>query len=163
MKLSQLLATLLLLGGASLAQAQYMWIDEKGLKQLSDRPPPPSVPLKNILKQPGGIPNQLVPVDKPAPTPAPAAPAKPAVADPNAEFKKRVREQQEKDDKARAAEQSKLAKKTHCEEIRQQKQILESGARIGTVEKNGERGYMSDEQRAKEIDRANQAAASSCD
>ena len=157
MKLSQLLAAALLLGGASLAQAQYVWINEKGLKELSDRPPPPSVPLKNILKQPGGIPNQLVPAD--APAPAPAAPPKSAVNDPNAEFKKRVRDQQEKDDKARAAEESKKAKQAYCEEVKRNKQMLESGARVGTVEKNGERGYMSDEQRAKEIDRANQAAS----
>lgn len=163
MKLTQLLATALLLAASSLAHAQYMWIDEKGLKQLSDRPPPPSVPLKNILKQPGGIPNELVSVDAPAPAPAAPAPRpKPGAYDPNAEFKKRVKEKMEKDQKARDEEEMKEAKKTNCENQRRNKQMLESGARIGTVEKNGERGFMSDEQRAKEIERANQSIAN-CD
>src|SRR5471030_2362506 len=48
----------LLAGGALLALsaqalAQYIWLDEKGIKHLSDRPPPPSVPDQRILKAPG--------------------------------------------------------------------------------------------------------------
>ena len=39
--------------GASAALAQYIWLDSKGVKQYSDRPPPPSVPTSKILKAPG--------------------------------------------------------------------------------------------------------------
>ncbi|HEU4775758.1 MAG TPA: DUF4124 domain-containing protein, partial [Telluria sp.] len=42
-----------LLAVSAQALAQYLWIDEKGIKQLSDRPPPPNIPEKNILKAPG--------------------------------------------------------------------------------------------------------------
>lgn len=52
---ARLLAATALMAFASMAQAQYMWIDDKGLKQFSDRPPPPSVPLKHILKAPRGM------------------------------------------------------------------------------------------------------------
>ncbi|UUZ48461.1 DUF4124 domain-containing protein [Massilia sp. B-10] len=34
----------------SLAQAQYVWVDEKGVKQFSDRSPPSNIPAKNILE-----------------------------------------------------------------------------------------------------------------
>lgn len=42
----------LLLVGAGLAQAQYSWIDEKGVREFSDRPPPPGTPAEKILKAP---------------------------------------------------------------------------------------------------------------
>lgn len=35
------------------AQAQYVWLDARGVRQFSDRPPPPSVPDSRILKGPG--------------------------------------------------------------------------------------------------------------
>ena len=59
-----------LLAVSAQALAQYLWIDEKGVKQLSDRPPPPNIPEKNILKAPG---KPLF--DPNAPAPAPAADA----------------------------------------------------------------------------------------
>ena len=80
-----------LAGGAlllctSLSHAQWVWLDEKGLKQFSDRPPPNSVPQKRILKQPAQTaaplaapvaPQALAPVAAPvaAPVVAQAAPA----------------------------------------------------------------------------------------
>lgn len=64
--LPPLAATLLLLA-SSLAHAQYSWIDEKGVRQFSDRPPPPGTPAEKILKAPGH-----------AATPAVATPASPA-------------------------------------------------------------------------------------
>lgn len=35
------------------ALAQYAWLDARGVRQFSDRPPPPSVPDHRILKAPG--------------------------------------------------------------------------------------------------------------
>ena len=51
LQLAALLASLWL--SMASAHAQYVWVDEKGLKQYSDRAPPASVPLKRILKAPG--------------------------------------------------------------------------------------------------------------
>lgn len=46
----------LLVAGFAHAQyswiAPYSWIDEKGVRQLSDRPPPPGTPADKILKAP---------------------------------------------------------------------------------------------------------------
>jgi hypothetical protein len=50
----QLLLGAALLACASVASAQWMWVDAKGVKQVSDRAPPASIPAKNILKSPGG-------------------------------------------------------------------------------------------------------------
>src|SRR3569833_2369090 len=38
---------------AAVAAAQYAWIDERGVRQYSDQPPPASVPKQRILKAPG--------------------------------------------------------------------------------------------------------------
>jgi hypothetical protein len=159
---ARLLAAGALMVFASLAQAQYMWIDEKGLKQFSDRAPPPSVPLKNILKAPRGVPSAAdAPADQAAPAPA-AEESKakpPTLADRNAEFRKRVKEKEEREQKEQAADQDHAAKAENCNRARAAKQAIDSGVRISTQDKNGERGYMSDEQRAAEAKRADKTLA----
>ena len=56
------------------ALAQWQWLDKDGRKVFSDRPPPPDIPQKSILKEPGfKVPNP--PQGEAASTPAPAAPA----------------------------------------------------------------------------------------
>ena len=35
------------------AVAQWQWLDKDGRKVFSDKSPPPDIPAKNILKQPG--------------------------------------------------------------------------------------------------------------
>lgn len=54
MKTRAYFALIALLAGftASTAIAQWQWIDEHGRKTFSDRPPPPHIPEKNILKSP---------------------------------------------------------------------------------------------------------------
>lgn len=44
-----------LLAISHMALAQFIWLDNKGVRQYSDRPPPPSTPRKNILKVPADI------------------------------------------------------------------------------------------------------------
>lgn len=154
-----------LLLAAALAQAQYVWVDDKGLKQFSDRPPPLSVPASRILKAPGAAPVQAAEIapaaDASAAEPAKAAPAKaaPTLAERNAEFRKRKDEEAEKARKSAEEEHRKAAKDSHCDASRKSKLMLESGARIGTVEKNGERGYLSDEQRARQLQDTQRALA----
>jgi hypothetical protein len=149
---------------ASLAQAQYVWVDEKGIKQFSDRPPPPSVPDKNILKAPGQAPVTLVPIaaatdaaPKAAPAPDPKAP--PTVAERNADYKKRAGEQAERDKKAAGEAAHKAAQAENCVNARKYQAQLASGDRIGTTEKNGERGYMDDAERARQTARTNKIVA----
>jgi hypothetical protein len=49
-----ILASMLLLA-CSLAHAQYSWIDTKGIRQFSDRPPPVDTPEAKILKVPRAV------------------------------------------------------------------------------------------------------------
>jgi hypothetical protein len=136
-----------LLAISPLALAQYVWIDDKGVKQLSDRPPPPNVPEKRILKAPGKPlfnPNaiDLEPAaDMPATRPAPT------LADRNADFNKRKTEAADAQQRAAADTQRKADIAANCDAARQNQQALDQGLRLSTYDKNGERGYMNDEQR----------------
>jgi type IV secretory pathway VirB10-like protein len=159
---THLLAAGVLMALASLAQAQYMWIDEKGMKQLSDRPPPPSIPLKNVLKAPRGLPSAAdVAADQAtrAPTPEAAKPQAPSLAQQNADFRKRAKEKEELEQKQQAAEATKSAKAQDCERAESAKYSYESGIRVATFDKNGERSIMTDEQRAAGVTRANKTLA----
>lgn len=164
-----LIAGLALLAAAG-AHAQYMWIDDKGLKQFSDRPPPSSVPAKRILKAPGRA--MLIDIPEasaePAATAAAAsatataeAKAAPTTAERNADFNKRKGEQAEQARKAGEEARRKSELAANCEANRKHQALLESGARIATVEANGEPGFLSDEARARQLN-ATQRALSAC-
>lgn len=160
---ARLLAATALMAFASMAQAQYMWIDEKGLKQFSDRPPPPSIPLKHILKAPKGMPSaDSIGAEPAAAAAAPEAAkpkAAPTVADRNADYNKRVKEKAERDEKDQAEAERKAALAENCARAQEARQSLDSGARLGTVDKNGERSFMSDEQRAVASQKVNKSLA----
>ena len=151
MKLSKRLAVataLALLAG--LAQAQYVWVDEHGRKQLSDRPPPTSVPAKNILKQPGGVPQVQDAEPAAAASPSSSAASGPlSLADRDADYKKRQLEKADKDAKAADEAKQKLAKRKNCEIARAYMSQLASGERIGVVGNNGERAFMNDAERTR--------------
>ena len=167
---ARLLAAGALLALSALAQAQYMWIDAKGVKQFSDRAPPASVPLSAILKAPRGaasaasMPADTVAADgvkgtdgaKGTDGPAKPGPA-PTMAERNADYRKRARENLERDQKEKDERIAGAARTDNCTRARSARQSIDSGARIGIQDPHGERGFMSDEQRAVEstkIDRA---------
>jgi hypothetical protein len=141
----------LLLATAMPAMAQYIWVDDKGVKQLSDRPPPPNVPEKRILKAPGKPAfNPYAQTEaEPAADSAAAAPAKPAptVAERNADYNKRRIEAAEAARTAAAENQRKADQAANCDAARKNQLALDQGLRLSTFDNNGERGYMNDEQR----------------
>jgi hypothetical protein len=139
----------------SLAQAQYVWVDEKGVKQFSDRSPPSNIPAKNILKQPRG--HAVESADTPAAAPGAAAPAGPTtVADREADYKKRQLAKAETDKKAAAETANANYKKSVCDAARAHKSQLDSGVRLRTGA-NGD--YMDDKQRSQESANANKTLA----
>ncbi len=144
---------------AGLSHAQYLWLNEKGAKVYSDRPPPSSVPAKNILKSPGSAGAAAIKTaegDAAAPAVPPAGDkAPPTLADRNADFKKRATERAEQEKKDSATAAQKAAERQNCESARNYKQSLDSGQRMAGVDKNGERGFMSDEQRNEASARTN--------
>jgi type IV secretory pathway VirB10-like protein len=149
-------ATLLFLAG--LAQAQYVWIDAKGLRQYSDRPPPPSTPAARILKSPQQLASTPVEPAAPAPSPSaePATPKKgpPTLAERNQDFGKRLQERGEQEQKAAEEAQRKQSLAEQCASARQYRTQLESGVRISDIGSNGERGYLSDTERAARLAQA---------
>lgn len=138
------------------AHGQYLWIDEKGRKQYSDMPPPATVPANRVLKQPGSRPAAPEPVTEPE-AQARAAALEPSLAEKDADFRKRRAERAEKDKKA--AEEARLAvdKQKYCERNRGYRKTLETGVRIASTDKKGERTFLSDEERAREVSEVNRA------
>ena len=158
-------ATLVLLSFSTMVLAQYIWLDERGMKQFSDMPPPASVPAKNILKQPGRsyTPSQSSDSgdasDKKATAEKDNTPM--TTAEKNAEFQKRRAKQAEDEAKAAVEAKNAAAKAKKCGNARAYQRSLSSGERIATTDKNGERSFLSDEQRARELKDA-QSALSDC-
>lgn len=153
-----------LLAAAALAQAQFAWIDDKGLRQYSDRPPPPSVPLARILKGPGLAAQKAAATAEAASATAsaataPAAKAEPTTAQRNADFRKRQADAATEEQKAADASKRQGDIDKHCKELRQSKQVLESGRRIGITDKAGEPGYMADAERAAQLQKVQRALA----
>jgi type IV secretory pathway VirB10-like protein len=140
------------------AYAQFIWVDEKGVRQYSDMPPPPSIPKKRILKEPGSPSPSLsaAPTEPAAEGTQPTAAAKDkdkgpmTIAEKNADFQKRRAEQAEKEKKAAEEAQRAADKARNCDQARAYHRALQSGDRIARTDKNGERYFLSDEQRAKE-------------
>lgn len=151
----------LMLGLSFPAFAQYVWLDEKGVKQYSDMPAPAAVPASRILKSPGAAVRAQA-----AGTTSKAAEDSNAsgngnvtaktqlpmtTAEKNADFQKRRIEQSEKDKKA--AEEAKHAadKAKNCERASTYQKALDSGQRIAQQGANGQRAFLSDVQRAQEL------------
>lgn len=143
------IAALVAVSLSSTAWAQYVWIDEKGVRQYSDMPPPLSVPNARIIKQPN------VPPAEPsasAPKSAMQSPTREmTLAEKNAEFRKRQAERVEKEREAAEEAKRTAEKASNCERVRDHERTLASGQRIMRTNKNGERTFLSNEQREREL------------
>ncbi|MFT5531866.1 MAG: hypothetical protein ACI8WM_003638 [Burkholderiaceae bacterium] len=143
-----IITTLLL---SSTASAQYVWLDAKGAKQFSDRPPPASVARKDILKEPATVLRTQLEEAAAASPVTTSVEAQLTTAERNADFRKRRMEQADKD-KIAANEKADAADKTaNCARARAYQRSLEDGMRISSTTKSGERYIMNDEQREVEI------------
>lgn len=142
------LASLCLLLPYAAAHAQYLWIDDKGVKQFSDRPPPPNVPDKRILKAPGKAsfnPDASVPEDAAAPVRG-----TPTLAERESAYQQRRAEAREASDKAAEQSRQRAAQTANCEIAQKNQQAIADGIRIATYDKNGERHFMTDAERAEQ-------------
>lgn len=150
--LTSLIAALL---SSNVALAQYIWLNEKGVKQYSDTPPPKSVPRDKIIKTPFGNPRGP---DKNAAQTNDANKStegkleKPVTtASKNEDFNKRKIAREEADKKADSERQNAENKTKNCERAKSYKQSLDEGLLIMTRDKNGERSPIDEAQRAKEM------------
>lgn len=169
MKLSPLAVLLLALGGAAHAPeaaAQYQWRDENGRMVFSDRPPPGSVPAGNLMRTPVRPPTGAAPsagatsaseAGASAVATAPAAvggenskaasASAPGLADRALEQRRRQAERaaQEKAEADQRAANERQARA--CEASRDALRALDSGMRVARVNAQGEREFLSDEER----------------
>lgn len=143
-----------LLTVVTLAHAQYVWTDEKGLKVFSDRPPPPSVPLNHLIKAPGLAQSDTLPA------PPDQAKGPPSVAEQEAAYRKRKAEEAAKDQKTAVDAKRRDDIASNCDSMRKDQAMLQSGTRVATITAGGERAYMSDDERSAKIDKLNQGLAS---
>ena len=145
--------------------AQYIWIDAKGVKHLSERAPPPDGPANRILKAPGKPmfnPNAPAPDSEEA-TDAqePKAKTAPTLAERNADFAKRQKQAGESAQKAADEAKRKRDDAANCASARSNQQALDQGLRMTTYNQAGEQVYIDDAQRA-EASRRNQQVLSNC-
>ncbi|MGA8391437.1 MAG: DUF4124 domain-containing protein [Burkholderiaceae bacterium] len=153
------------------AMAQWQWIGQDGRKVFSDRPPPSDIPEKNILKQPAGRPTPER-VAGPAPNGVPSTPGNAASAtnmaprlagkDKELEEKKKQAEQAEVAKKQAEEEKFQKTRAENCSRAQQAKAGFDSGARIATTNKAGERVILDDEARAAEAKRLQSVIQSEC-
>lgn len=165
------LGVLLCLAAAG-AQAQWQWIDKEGRRVFSDRGPPPDIPAKNILKQPGGAkaPGSAV-ADAAAPAARPASDAAEGQELPAPKLSATDRDLAEKKKQAEAAAAAKTkaeeerfqkAKAENCERARANKVLVDSGVRMAQTDAKGERVILDDAARAAELKRIQVVIDTSC-
>jgi len=171
----KVLARLMMLALLSLALstpalAQWKWRDAQGQVLYSDRPPPQSVPEKDILQTPAAATRRLQIISS-VPLGGASAPAEAASqpkakseskADTEAEAGRRKTEQ-EQAAKARADEQKNAtARSENCNQARSYLRSLEDGMRVARTNEKGEREILDDKQRSLEIQRARNVMSSDC-
>ena len=154
------------------ASAQWQWLDANGKKVFSDLAPPPDVPEKNILKQPGvSAARKASSADaaKPGPTPATSAEATPKAPDPAAarkqaelEAKKKQAEDAEKAKEKADAQRAAAAKADNCQRAQTALATLNTGTPMRTMNAQGERIFMDENARQSEKQRLQSAVQQNC-
>jgi IS5 family transposase len=151
MKTLAVVTLALALAVPALAQ-QYKWVDQDGKVRYGDLPP-------------AGV--KATPLKAPtAPAAAPASAAAGKAAEkplsPEEAFQKRRKDQAEAEQKAEKERAEADAKRGNCDSARVNLRQLESGQRLSTTDAKGERAYMDDAQRAREIERARKMVSDWC-
>lgn len=145
---------------ATLALAQWQWVDPGGRKVFSDQAPPPGTPPEKILRQPGSR-----PVDtEPAAAAAPAAAPVPKVSGQDRELEEKRKAAAAADDEKKRAQEERVARERadSCDRARRAKATLDSGIRLSQVNANGEREILDDDARATESKRLETVIARDC-
>jgi len=134
------------------AAQQFRWVDKDGRVQYGDTPPP-GVKATRLKPPPPGT------------APAPSAAAKKdgeKALSPDAAFRKRQQEREAAEKKSAQASADADMKRQNCESAQAQVRSIQSGQRISTVDKTGERVYLDDAQVAGELARAREAVTANC-
>ncbi|WMW78936.1 DUF4124 domain-containing protein [Undibacterium cyanobacteriorum] len=151
------LVTSLSLVASSNAFAQYVWVNDKGIKQFSDVPPPKGTPKDRILKAPG-VRNQVAEDKNANVSNADAGKneieklQKPeTLASKNEDYNKRKIAREESEKKAAQEQQANQEKQKNCGRAKAYQQSIESGMPILTRNQSGERVILDETQRSQEL------------
>jgi hypothetical protein len=160
-----LVLSLAMLASAAQSQNIWKWRDPNGTLQVSDQPPPNSVPLKDVISRPG---NQRAPVVVPdasasAPEAAASAPAR-TDAELEARKKKLQADKLAADAERKQADKARVdaLKADNCKRAKAQLAMLESGVRVARPNDKGEREFLDDKARADEVSRSRSAVNDNC-
>jgi hypothetical protein len=147
------------------ATAQWQWVDKDGRRVFSDKAPPPEVPAKNILRQPG-VRGQPVVAEASAPV---ASAAKPAASglkisgkDKELEDKRKLAEAAEAEKKKAAEKELAAQRAENCSRAKNAKATIDSGVRLARTNDKGEREIMDDQARAAELQKLQSIIARDC-
>lgn len=143
------------------ASAQWQWLDNSGNKVFSDRGPPPDIPAKNILRQPGGTVKAKPVAATEAPASAASAP-KISGTDKALEEKKKQAEDAEAAKRKAEADKNAAAKAENCTRAKQSKANFDSGIRIARTNEKGEREILDDNARAAELKHIQDVISADC-
>ena len=156
------------------AQAQWQWLDKDGRRVFSDRAPPPEVPAKDVMQQPGGMSRSAGASAAAASASDPSSASGAAQGAPEASAPKlgtvdkdlvEKKKQAELAAKAKAkAEDERVAKakQENCERARAGKALMESGVRVSMTNANGQREVLEDAGRAEQQKRIQQSVDANC-
>ena len=157
------------------AAAQWKWRDAQGRITVSDRPPPREVPERDILTRPANPQPQRAAAPAPAGTDttageaaappvasAAAASAPPSALEREVQARRRAAEA-ESAAKARAEEQKNAELRAdNCRRARGHLATIQSGQRMARTNDKGEREFLDDAARARELQRTNEVIAAEC-
>jgi hypothetical protein len=134
------------------AHAQYSWVDDKGARVFSDRPPPPDTPAERILKAPRGFQAALAPAAPAAPAAEPAAKTSvPTWTEREADYRKRAAERDKAEQEADTKRRTERA--AQCSSARAAQTQLTTSRRVSRTNSQGKSELMSDDDRAREMEK----------
>ncbi len=157
-----LIATVVLLCAPSQAQP-YKWKDAQGRTVYSDQPPPNNIPPEDVIKGFKPKTSQTAPAASAPPAagdaksgaaakPADTRPKQKSVAEQEMEFKKRQQDKAEAEEKKQKTEAEEKQREEYCERSKGYLRALEDGVRIAETNAKGEKNYMDDAKRQRELD-----------
>ena len=179
-------ALVLYFGLAAYACAQWAWKDESGHIVYSDTPPPPTIKVADILRQPtpqpetqsiadpmdnirpgllapgGTAPSGQAGTASAAPATPVAAPHPPTAAEQEQAFRKRRKERADAE-KKQADEQAQISRDADdCRRAKGYLRMLQDGGPLVRTNEDGSREALDDQQRTVEVDRARGVVQQTC-
>ena len=141
----------------------WKWRDASGQINVSDMPPPASIPAKDILERPSLV---RAPATPPAASAVPVAPALQAISTPRADPELEARRKRALDEQVaqqrQQQERDAAVRADNCSRAQSALALHNDGQRLYRTNAQGEREVIDDKTRADELQRIRAVIASDC-